>query len=136
MSSLYLSYKSKQCTLRKAGLILISEAGGWKLDCITFDIPLLTTPLNFCSAIQMIYNINHLTQNLFNNLRVCQNSDILCLACYSRENYLPRFGVLICLLCCFLERFYYWTERNIQQSLCSDSFRRNCFNMIINWRVE
>ena len=46
------------------------------LDCIWYSFTDYT--FEFRSASQMIYYINCLTSNPFNNLRVCQNSDIWC----------------------------------------------------------
>lgn len=119
LSSLYLSYKNKQCTLIKSGLILISESG-WKLDCIAFDVPLPTTPLNFvmlykCYTTQTVWHKIPLIPVTWESIRI-QTFCVL--------PAIQRKIVCIISVCCFVFFVVSYRESTIQlkdnqQSLCS-----------------
>ena len=90
----------------------------------------------FRSSIQMIYYINCLTSNPFNNLRVCQNSDIWCYCLLFKEKLFAPFWCIDLSSLLFPGEILLLNQKKYSTvTLLWFSGGRNCFNKIINWRV-
>lgn len=90
----------------------------------------------FRSASQMIYYINCLTSNPFNNLRVCQNSDIWCYCLlFKGKLFVPFWCIDLSSLLFPGEILLLNQKKYSTVTLLWFSEGRNCFNMITIWRI-
>lgn len=114
-------------TVRSSGL----KVG---LDYILYSFTDYT--FEFHSASQMIYYINCLTSNPFNNLRVCQNSDIWCYCLLFKGKLFAPFWCIDLSSLLFPGEILLWNQKKYSRvTLLWFSGGSNYFNMITNWRV-
>lgn len=114
-------------TVRSSGL----KVG---LDYILYSFTDYT--FEFHSASQMIYYINCLTSNPFNNLGVCQNSDIWCYCLLFKGKLFAPFWCIDLSSLLFPGEILLLNQKKYSTvTLLWFSGGSNCFNMITNWRV-